>query len=85
MTHGLAGCHVAHAQVVAECVGRRRVGDHVEDERGDILGRGVAAGLEPERQELAKSLHGRRNRLVVELSQLLGDAEDHRARRAGYA
>ena len=49
VTHCLARFHVAHAQVVAEGVGRRRVGDHVEDERGDILGRGVAAGLEPER------------------------------------
>ena len=85
MAHGLARIHVAHAQVVAESVGRRRVGKHVEDEGGNVLGRNVAAGLEPERQELAKSVHGRRDSLVVDLSQLLGDAEDHGARRAGHA
>ena len=85
VTHRLAGLNVAHAQIIAEGVGRSRVGNHGEYERGDVPGRYLASALEPQRQVVAESLHGRRDGLVVDLSQLLGDAEDHRACSAGHA
>ena len=49
MTHALARVDVAHAHVVAKSVGRRRIGQNVDDERGDILGGNVAARLKSDR------------------------------------